>query len=76
MRLIETLTTCVAATLTGPVAYVPIPRVPVEMYDERFTTSLAAQAGGGDAKSSEDSRAAAILLQDWMAHRANAEAQA
>jgi putative Holliday junction resolvase len=44
-----------------------IPRVPVEMYDERFTTSIAAQAGGGDAKSSEDSRAAAVLLQDWMA---------
>ncbi|MCW2957408.1 MAG: ruvX [Solirubrobacterales bacterium] len=49
-----------------------IPRVPVEMYDERFTTSIAAQAGGGDAKSSEDSRAAAVLLQDWMARQANA----
>ncbi len=30
MRRIETLTTCVAATRTGPVAYVPIPRVPVD----------------------------------------------
>lgn len=44
-----------------------IPRVPVEMYDERFTTSIAAQAGGDKVKSSEDSRAAAVLLQDWMA---------
>lgn len=30
MRLVQTLTTCVAATLTGPVAYVPIPQVPVD----------------------------------------------
>ena len=38
--------------------------VPVELYDERFTTKLAAQAGG---RSSEDSRAAAVLLEDWLA---------
>jgi putative holliday junction resolvase len=38
--------------------------VPVEMYDERFTTSIAAAAGGGG---SEDSRAAAVLLEDWLA---------
>lgn len=44
-----------------------IPRVPVELYDERFTTSIAAQAAGGEAKTSEDSRAAAVLLQDWLA---------
>lgn len=37
--------------------------VPVELYDERFTTSLAQQAGG---ESSLDSRAAAILLDEWL----------
>lgn len=37
--------------------------VPVELYDERFTTRLAEQAGGGAAL---DSRAAAVLLQDWL----------
>ena len=35
--------------------------VPVELYDERFTTRIAAQAVG--ASSSEDSRAAAVLLE-------------
>lgn len=40
--------------------------VPVELFDERFTTKLAAQAGGSG---SEDSRAAAVLLQDWLARR-------
>lgn len=44
-----------------------IPRVPVDLYDERFTTTIAARAGDGGALSSEDSRAAAVLLQDWMA---------
>lgn len=38
-------------------------RVPVEMYDERFTTTLAQAAGGS---SSEDSRAAAVLLEEWL----------
>ncbi len=38
--------------------------VPVELLDERFTTKLAAQAGG---RASEDSRAAAVLLGDWLA---------
>jgi putative holliday junction resolvase len=38
--------------------------VPVELFDERFTTKLAAQAGG---RSSEDSRAAAVLLDGWLA---------
>lgn len=38
--------------------------VPVELLDERFTTKLAARAGGAG---SEDSRAAAILLDDWLA---------
>jgi putative holliday junction resolvase len=37
--------------------------VPVELYDERFTTSLARQAGGGG---SLDSRAAAVLLDEWL----------
>ncbi len=39
--------------------------VPVELYDERFTTAIAARTGG--AASSEDSRAAAVLLEDWLA---------
>jgi putative Holliday junction resolvase len=39
--------------------------VPVEMYDERFTTAIAARSGGTTA--SEDSRAAAVLLEDWLA---------
>jgi putative Holliday junction resolvase len=37
--------------------------VPVELYDERYTTSLAEQAGGTAAL---DSRAAAILLDEWL----------
>jgi putative holliday junction resolvase len=39
--------------------------VPVEMYDERFTTAIASRSG--DARTSEDSRAAAVLLEDWLA---------
>jgi putative Holliday junction resolvase len=42
-------------------------RVPVELYDERFTTRIAARSGG-DA-TAEDSRAAAVLLEDWLAGR-------
>jgi putative Holliday junction resolvase len=41
--------------------------VPVELYDERFTTAIAARAGGE--RTSEDSRAAAVLLEDWLASR-------
>jgi putative Holliday junction resolvase len=37
--------------------------VPVELYDERFTTALAQQAGG---EATLDSRAAAILLDEWL----------
>jgi putative holliday junction resolvase len=37
--------------------------VPVELYDERFTTALAHQAGGAAAL---DSRAAAVLLDEWL----------
>jgi putative Holliday junction resolvase len=46
-----------AARLAAAVA------VGVELYDERFTTSLAAQAGG---TTSLDSRAAAVLLDEWL----------
>jgi putative Holliday junction resolvase len=38
--------------------------VPVETYDERFTTALAARGGG--AGSSEDARAAAHLLEGYL----------
>jgi len=41
------------------------PNVPVSLYDERFTTAIAQRAGGTTA--SEDSRAAAVLLEDWLA---------
>ena len=37
--------------------------VPVRLYDERFTTALARQRRGDAA---EDSRAAAVLLEDWL----------
>jgi len=40
--------------------------LPVELYDERFTTALAQQRPGTAA---EDSRAAAVLLEDWLAAR-------
>jgi putative Holliday junction resolvase len=38
--------------------------VPVELYDERFTTLIAARSPGSAA---EDSRAAAVLLESWLA---------
>jgi len=43
--------------------------VPVEMHDERFTTRIAQrmEAVGGSFKASEDSRAAAHLLESWLA---------
>jgi putative holliday junction resolvase len=40
--------------------------VPVELYDERFTTRLAERSPG---RASEDSRAAAHLLEGWLARR-------
>jgi putative Holliday junction resolvase len=46
-----------AERLRGAVA------VPVELYDERFTTTLAERAGGSAAL---DSRAAAVLLEEWL----------
>jgi putative Holliday junction resolvase len=42
--------------------------VPVELYDERFTTVIAQRTPAGAA--SEDSRAAAVLLEDWLARNA------
>ena len=38
--------------------------VPIELYDERLTTRLAQRTGG---RASEDSRAAAHLLEGWLA---------
>ena len=38
--------------------------LPVELNDERFTTALAQRRPGAAA---EDSRAAAVLLEDWLA---------
>lgn len=40
-------------------------RVPVALYDERFTTAIAARSGSAD--TAEDSRAAAVLLEDYLA---------
>lgn len=40
-------------------------RVPVELHDERFTTRIAGRME--HAHTSEDSRAAAVLLEDWLA---------
>ncbi len=40
--------------------------VPVELYDERFTTRMAERSPG---RASEDSRAAAHLLEGWLASR-------
>ena len=39
---------------------------PVELYDERFTTTLAQHRPGAAA---EDSRAAAVLLEEWLERR-------
>ncbi len=39
-------------------------KIPVELFDERFTTTIAVDSGGSE---SEDSRAAAVLLNDWIA---------
>jgi putative holliday junction resolvase len=44
--------------------------IPVELYDERFTTRLAQRDVGS--RASEDSRAAAHLLSSWLDRNANA----
>jgi putative Holliday junction resolvase len=50
-----------AALLAGRI------EVPLELYDERFTTALAQRDGGErGARASEDSRAAAHLLSGWL----------
>lgn len=46
--------------------------VPVQLEDERLTTRLAARTGG---RSSEDSRAAAHLLEGWLARQAHQGAE-
>jgi putative Holliday junction resolvase len=43
--------------------------VPVELYDERFTTAIAARSPSN--RTSEDSRAAAVLLEDWLVQHAH-----
>jgi putative Holliday junction resolvase len=43
------------------------PEVPVELHDERLTTRLAQR--DPSQRASEDSRAAAHLLEDWLARR-------
>src|SRR5205807_9060954 len=43
--------------------------VPVELYDERFTTRMAQRIGSAGL-ADEDSRAAAHLLEGWLASRA------
>jgi putative Holliday junction resolvase len=47
--------------------------VPVELHDERLTTKQAQRTGGG---ADEDSRAAAHLLESWLAANANATGSA
>jgi putative holliday junction resolvase len=47
--------------------------VPVELYDERFTTRLAERTGG---RANEDSRAAAHLLEGWLASQPAREGEA
>lgn len=39
--------------------------LPVDLYDERFTTRIAERSGSRT--TAEDSRAAAVLLEDWLA---------
>jgi putative holliday junction resolvase len=43
--------------------------LPIEVYDERFTTKLAHRSGGATA---EDSRAAAVLLEGWLTRERSA----
>src|SRR3954449_1393431 len=44
--------------------------VPIEGYDERFTPKIARRPGGAQA---EDSRAAAVLLEEWLTRGASSE---
>ncbi len=45
-------------------------RVPVELHDERFTTRIAQRFADAESRAPEDSRAAAILLEGWLARQA------
>jgi putative holliday junction resolvase len=61
---------CLARELSEPAHHSPAGRagsksIPVEMYDERFTTRMAQRMQGATAD--EDSRAAAHLLEGWLA---------
>jgi putative Holliday junction resolvase len=60
----DTAQTLEARTFARDLQHVLGESVPVELYDERFTTKLAQRAG--DAAASEDSRAAAHLLESWL----------
>jgi putative Holliday junction resolvase len=49
--------------------------IPVVLYDERFTTAIAAKSGvSAHTRTSEDSRAAAVLLEDWLARHGSEHA--
>jgi len=41
--------------------------VPVELHDERFTTRMARRESSGTSSTAEDSRAAAHMLESWLA---------
>ena len=50
--------------------------VPVDLYDERFTTRIAERRGGAAGpRASEDSRAAAVLLEDWLTRHGGTAAE-
>ena len=48
--------------------------VPVDTYDERLTTRMAERTAQSDPSGSQDSVAAAHLLEGYMQHRANSRA--
>ena len=52
-----------ASRVRSPAGWPDFVDVPVELYDERFTTRMAQQRAGSAA---EDSRAAAVLLEGWL----------
>jgi putative Holliday junction resolvase len=58
----------IARRFAGEVAALVV--VPVETYDERFTTALAQASARGGARAAEDSLAAAHLLESYVASRA------
>ena len=48
--------------------------VPVESFDERFTTALAAQSRSGSSSAPEDARAAAHLLESYLQWSSSSDA--